>query len=326
MWLPSKNHLGCFHHKLLVNSETLSMMADKLWSPWHHLNNNPVHSFSCFHFSSLSLTRKSHESVGHRSFHKLFLCLNSTGGSFYVYLTCVHDVKSIKKKTKQKRYYCLYYYFFKKRRALLCNNCGGGQALWCPSSASVSVLQGASSAGRGPRHSPRLWTRWQALTMMPILFDTEQTAETFFPPAGSCGPSAAVQLQRKAQERCTTKKRRRRRRKPAHQVFLMCSYIRPGIGCRVSVQTSIMQLDVVLGAARVVDLRGGATGDLSDCAVLLPWWWLVFTISTCKLETGSPSITAGLRSIEWLLLVNIIESIRPQTPRDVCTPTVFGTR
>lgn len=38
---------------------------------------------------------------------------------------------------------------------MLCNNCGGGgQALWCPSSASVSVLQGASSAGRGPRNSP----------------------------------------------------------------------------------------------------------------------------------------------------------------------------
>lgn len=39
-----------------------------------------------------------------------------------------------------------------------------------------------------------------------------------------------------------------------------------------SVQMSIMQRDVVSGAGRVVDLRGGATGDLSDCAVLLPWW------------------------------------------------------
>lgn len=65
--------------------------------------------------------------------------------------------------------------------------------------------------------------------MMPISFDTEQTAQTFCPPAGSCGPSAAVQLQRK---RCITK-RRRRRRKTAHQLFPMCSYIRPAFGCSV---------------------------------------------------------------------------------------------
>lgn len=33
--------------------------------------------------------------------------------------------------------------------------------------------------------------------MTPIVFDAEQTAGTLCPPAGSCGPGAAVQLQRK---------------------------------------------------------------------------------------------------------------------------------
>lgn len=164
-------------------------------------------------------------------------------------------------------------------------------------SASFSVLQGDSSGGRGTKYSPRLWTRWQPRTMKAILFDTEQT-ETPPPPADGCPASTAVQLQRKAG------------RGACQRGTILHGIEKQNSRSSSSPHTSHLASAVVCWRCPDANYAawcsfGRARWSHGRFFGLLPWWWLVFTISKCKLETDSPSITARLQSIEWLLLVNI---------------------
>lgn len=172
-------------------------------------------------------------------------------------------------------------------------------------SAAVSVLQGASS----------LWTRWQPLTVMPILFDTEQTAETFCPPAGSCGATSKKSPGEAHDEE--------EEQKNSTQVF------------RLLIHQTWHRLQRVNYAAWC-SFRSRASGGLA-------WWshgrfvWLLhapplvvisFYNQHMQIRNGQP-INHSWAAEYWVAAAaaskHLMEAIRPQTPRDVCAPTVFGT-